>query len=1185
MANSHARKAQHESRRQLGGTALISGVQALTCALLEQRTRDQVVGLNTRGYVSGYRGSPLGGFDLELTSRREELLSAGIVFEPGLNEDLAATAIAGTQQLSAFGSTDVDGVFGLWYGKGPGVDRSGDALKHGHLAGSSRHGGVVLAFGDDHPGKSSTTAHQSEHALAAHCIPILYPACVEEIVRYTLLGWAMSRFAGVWVALKLVNETAETTATVNLSAATADIYAGPASTLAPDIALPAGGLHFRGGFAPQRDEALLMHYKLPHVSAFAHHNVIDRIVVDAPSPALCIVTAGKAYVDVRQALNLLGITDARAALLGLRLYKIGMIWPLDARSLLNATQGCAEIFVIEEKRPILEDQIARACINSSSAPRLVGKLDETAAALVPSVGQLEPASLALSIAKRLGRVGRSDSALEQRVRTIESTRAQKRLASPDSPVRLPYFCSGCPHNISTRVPEGSTALGGIGCHTMAIWMNRRTLAPVQMGAEGANWIGASHFLAVTDGPADRRRHVFQNLGDGTYSHSGLLAIRAAVNAGVNITYKILHNEVVAMTGGQLLEGALGVSDIAMQVLAAGVKRCVVLSDDPVSLRRSRLPGGVGVLPRTELDRVQTDLRAIRGTTVLIFSQMCAAEKRRLRKRGELPDPPRRMFINEAVCENCGDCTAQSNCVSILPLQTRYGRKRAIDQSSCNKDFSCVDGFCPSFVTVSGGTPRRSVPAYECDEREASGSERGLQTVLPAPPGAVDPNSPYAILITGIGGTGVVTIGTMLVTAAHLEGKRASTFNMTGLAQKGGAVYSHLRIAPANDGEGTHSSVPLASRIGSGEADLVLGCDLVVSASQETLSTIDADTTYVALNRHVTPTAAFQLDTDFELRGAAVEKTIRTALSPVAQLYAIDATEIAIAVFGDAVFANMLMVGVAYQLGRLPLSARSIESAIREGGVAPERNLAAFNYGRRVVHQPALLEREPESVPDGGRAELESLVADRRALLCAYQNERYAARYEAFVRQVETIETRQMPGQFAFSIAVARYLAKLMAYKDEYEVGRLYAGEAFRQSLHAQFEGRIKLQFHLAPPFLASLGRPAGTSRKLTLGSWAMGMFYVLARLKVLRGTPLDIFGYARERRLERRLIEEYRNLISTALRDLSPAHHPLLVELACYPEHIRGFGHVKEAHLRKALARRDAILERLALLPGPLAPL
>ena len=1137
---------------QIAGRVLLSGNQALVRLLLLQRQLDVAAGLNTAGFVSGYRGSPLGGFDLELWANLARLEEAHVVFRPGVNEDLAATAVWGTQQAVLLPGAKYDGVFSIWYGKGPGVDRSGDALKHGNRQGAAPHGGVLVAMGDDHPGKSSTVSHQSEQALAAHHIPVLFPSSVQELLEYGLAGWALSRYTGLWVGLKCVNETVEATATV-------DVDPGRFRYQRPNRQLPPGGLNVnpRPMVVREADEMLVVRHRLPAAQDWARANGIDRVTLDGERRGLGIVTSGKAWVDVRQALTALGLDATRARALGVRVYKVGMIWPLEPRGLREFASGHAELLFVEEKAPFVEDQAAKILYHlpQDLRPRLTGKHDERGEPLLPPDVQLDFAAVATAIARRLAALGLDDEALRQRVALLEGRLARARDTRPGPAARTPYFCSGCPHNTSTRIPEGSLALAGIGCHTMASSMNRRTLMPTQMGGEGLNWTGIAPFTSLP--------HVFQNLGDGTYFHSGLLAVRGAVAAGANITYKLLVNDAVAMTGGQPVEGHLTAAEIAAQLLAERVRRVVLVSDDPDRFRGAAagLPAGVTVHHRRELDAVQRELRAEPGVTALIYEQTCAAEKRRRRKRGEYPDPPRRTFINEAVCEGCGDCSVQSNCVSLQPLETEFGRKRRIDQSSCNKDYSCVNGFCPSFVTVHGGQLRRP---------QAAALDGGLFAALPAAPRAAAGDG-WNVLIAGVGGTGVVTVGSVLAMAAHLEGQRASVIDMTGLAQKNGAVWSHLRIG------GAAGAVP-GARIGLAEADLLLGCDLVTAAEKDSVLTLDPDRSRAVVNTHLQPTAAFQLDPDLRLDAEAELRPIRAGVA-AGRLHCIDATGVALRLLGNTIGANFFLVGHALQAGGLPLSLAAIERAIELNGQAVEFNKRALALGRLAAHDPAAIDRElarlaplPESPP---AQTLDALLERRAAVLTDYQDARYAARYRALVERVREVERQRCPGRAGLAEAVARAYFKLLACKDEYEVARLHASDEFRRRIEATFEGDYTLRFHLAPPLLSRPDPATGRPRKREFGPWMMGALRILARLKGLRGTPFDPFRHGEERRLERRLVGEYEARIDELLQRLGPTTHAVAVELASLPEHVRGFGPVKAAQLEKVRAREQQLLAEL----------
>ena len=1142
----------------LSGPVLISGPQAIVRLVLLQRELDRRAGLNTAGYVSGYRGSPVGGIDLAMWEAQKRLEANQVVFAPGVNEDLAATAIWGTQQLRSIKDATVDGVFGLWYAKGPGVDRAGDPLKHGNYAGTHPNGGVLALFGDDHPGKSSTIAHHSEQVMAAHGMPLLYPANVGEFIRFGLLGYAMSRYSGCWVGFKLVNETAEQTATVDIDLDAMRFELPPTGELPPE------GIHWRGTYAPAQDEIILKRHKLPLAQRFARANGIDRVALGEADARFGLVTAGKAFQDTMQALATLGIDEARARALGVAVYKVGMIWPLEPEGFGAFAQGKDELMFVEEKNPFVELQAATQLFNRAQRPRISGKHDVEGTPLLPSDVQLEPVEVALAIAARLQAAGIWDEALAARVSATRSYRSALLAVTGAGARRLPYFCSGCPHNTSTNIPQGSVAISGIGCHGMAIWAKPgTTMLGTQMGGEGINWVGLHRFTKTP--------HVFQNLGDGTYFHSGLLAIRQAIASGANITYKILFNDAVAMTGGQPVDGQITPAAIARQVLDEGVGKVVLVSDDPAR-HGPGLPAGVQVLHRDRLDAVQREMREIPGCTVLIYEQTCAAEKRRRRKRGEFPDPPKRMFINQDVCEGCGDCSTQSGCVSIEPLETELGRKRRINQSTCNKDYSCVKGFCPSFVTVHDAAPRRRQGALNDDSVFAG---------LPEPSRAAIAGGVHGTMIAGIGGTGVITVGAVLAMAAHLEGGAASAYDMTGLSQKNGAVYSHLKLATA--GAPLHSQ-----RIGLGEAALVLGFDMVAALGDESYRTVAAGTRFLG-NDRVQPTAALNFDPDDRVDTGLLVRKLREKLADD-QMAFVDATGIALALMGDTIASNMLMVGVAAQRGWLPVGVPAIERAIELNGVQVPFNLRAFRLGRLWAHDPEAVLRllaDAGAMPAPNRApealSFEALVADRRARLVAYQDEAYAMRYAAFVEKVAAAERAlgAAADGLPLASAVARGLHKLMAYKDEYEVARLYSDPAFLARLGAQFEGSPRLGFNLAPPLLARRDPETGRLLKREYGAWMFGAMRVLAKLKFLRGGALDIFGRTEERRMERALIGEYMGLVERVLARLSAERLNEAVAIVSSVEQIRGFGHVKHANVEKV---RQAQAQAIARYEGGGAP-
>jgi indolepyruvate ferredoxin oxidoreductase len=1124
------------------GRIYLTGTQALVRLPIAQRQRDAAAGINSACFISGYRGSPLGGLDQQLWRAREFLRNNHIHFQPGINEDLAATAIWGSQQVNLFGGARYDGVFAMWYGKGPGVDRSGDALKHANAAGTSRYGGVLAVAGDDHACKSSTLPHQSEYAFIDAMIPVLNPAGVQEILDLGIYGWALSRYCGCWVGFKTIAETVDSSASVDVDPDRIHIVQPQ------DFELPAEGLAIRWPDKPLEQELRLHRHKLYAALAFARANKFDRIVRDSPKARLGIVAAGKAYLDVCQALEDLGIDDALAAHIGLRVYKVGMTWPLEREGIRGFARGLEEVLVVEEKRAIIENQLKEQLYNwrQDVRPRVIGKFDEAGNWMLPSTGELSPAQVARAIAARIERFHSSDT-LHRRLEFLH--RKEEALSRSRPPLeRTPYFCSGCPHNTSTRVPEGSRALAGIGCHFMALWMDRRTETFTQMGGEGIPWIGQAPFTETG--------HVFANIGDGTYFHSGVLAVRAAVAAGVNITFKILYNDAVAMTGGQPLDGTLTVAQITQQLYGEGVRRIVVVSDDPHKYpARGAFAQGATIHHRDELDRLQRELRRCEGVSALIYDQVCAAEKRRRRKRGLMPDPPQRVFINELVCEGCGDCSTQSNCLSVIPVETEFGRKRTIDQSSCNKDFSCLKGFCPSFVTVHGGRLRAA---------RAAGTTSSFP-LLPDPR-VPAPENPYGILVTGVGGTGVVTIGAIIGMAAHLEGKGCTVLDMTGLSQKYGAVTSHVRIARRP--EDLH-----AVRIAAGGAHLLLGCDLIVAASSEALSKLDTAHSQAVINSHESVTAGFVLNPDLAFPEEALRRNIQEATGEGRTGF-VDATGIATALMGDSIATNLFMVGHAYQQGLIPVSGEAIERAIELNGVAVDFNKQAFLWGRRAAHD---LERvtalaRPAHERPGIATELEDIIARRVEFLTDYQDAAYARRYLALVRRAQQAEAERARGYKGLVEALARGYFKLLAYKDEYEVARLYAHADFRRRIAAQLEGDYRIELHLAAPLVGKRDPGTGQRGKRTFGAWVLPVFGVLARLRALRGTPFDPFGHQRERKLERRLIAEYEATVEELLQGLDQDNHALAVQIASLPGHIRGYGHIKEARAAEAKARERELL-------------
>jgi len=1135
---------------------ILTGTQAVVRLALMQKARDTAAGLNTAGYISGYRGSPIAGLEGAFQRVSKLMADNNLVFQPGVNEDLAATAVWGSQQAELFGEGTYDGVFGMWYGKGPGVDRTGDVFRHANHSGTSKNGGVLALMGDDHTCESSTSAHQSEFAMVDCMIPVLNPAGVQEILDYGLLGFAMSRYAGVWVGLKCVKDNIESTATVDGRPDRVTV------TLPSDdaFAMPPGGLNIRRGDTALDKEARLHEYKRDAVIAFARANRLDQLVMSGGRNArIGIVTAGKSYLDVRQALDLLGIDEVEANNLGLRLYKAAMTWPLEPQGIAEFADGLDLILVVEEKRALIETQIKEQLFDAQARPTVLGKKDEHGDWLFPAKGALEPTDIAISIGERLVKGETAGSALKDRLsdlRKIKGNRPQ----TPEIFSRLPYFCAGCPHNSSTHVPDGARAYAGIGCHYMVQWMDRETEGFTHMGGEGVNWIG--------EAPFSKRGHVFQNIGDGTYIHSGSLAVRAAVAANTNITFKILYNDAVAMTGGQSLDGGLTVPQIARQLQAEGVKSVAVVTDEPDKYRgQSALPTDVKVHHRRNLNPVQEDLATVPGVTALIYDQTCAAEKRRRRKRGKFPDPDKRVFINPQVCEGCGDCGVKSNCVAVLPLETELGRKRRIDQSACNKDFSCLDGFCPSFVTVSGASPKKA-------EGVAGASGRAdMLSSLPEPQRPDLDQKPYAAIVTGIGGTGVVTISAVLGQAAHIAGKGFGAIDMTGLAQKGGAVACHMRFAKQPDD--IH-----AIRVGVGSANLVIGGDLVTTASNKLLETMTRDQTRVIVNTHEATTGAFTRDPKLTVPGAALVDSIAERVAPGA-LTTLDANDYALKLFGDSIASNMFLLGTAYQAGHIPVPADAIEAAVELNGAAVEMNKQAFRFGRLFTHDRDALDRIAKPADrrrETAPASLDEIVEFRARHLEDYQDRALGDRYRSQVNRFAKLESNRVPGRSGLAEAVARGYHKLLAYKDEYEVARLYTDGMFDKQIGETFDGVAGMKIYLAPPMLARFYKDKATGHPRKIGVNAklvMPLFRMLAKRKHLRATRWDIFGYSEERRRERQMIADYEALLDEIAENLSAQTHATATALAGLPLEIKGFGHVKLANHERAKAREAELLAAL----------
>ena len=1160
---------------QTHGRTFMSGTQALVRLPMMQHQLDKRAGLNTAGFISGYRGSPLGTYDQALQAAQAHLQANQVHFQPGVNEELAATAVWGSQQLDIYPQQKkYDGVFGIWYGKGPGADRSTDAFKHANMAGTARHGGVLAVAGDDHVSKSSTVAHQSDHVFIACGIPVFFPSTVQEILDMGLHAIALSRYAGLWVGMKTIQEVVESSASVQVDVDRLQI-------VVPDAAaLPAQGVHIRWPDTPLEQEARLMNDKWPAAMAYVRANRLNFNVIEGAHDRFGLMASGKAYNDTRQALEDLGLDESTCHAVGIRLHKVNVVWPLESELARNFAQGLKEILVVEEKRQIMESQLKEALYDWPDAqrPTVLGKfdneVDERAAITAPHShvsllrgnADLSPAIVARAIARRLKKLGVPEAVvqrMDQHLAMLDAKEHAMAVNKQGLEDRTPWFCSGCPHNTSTRVPEGSRALAGIGCHYMSLWMDRSTATFSQMGGEGAAWVGQQPFCTDT--------HVFANLGDGTYFHSGLLAIRQAIAAGVNITYKILYNDAVAMTGGQAIgerpEGH-SVLQIMGSVLAEGASKVVIVTDEPVKYQGVVLAPGVSVEHRDELDRVQRTLREMAGTSVIIYDQTCATEKRRRRKRGTMIEPDEHVIINPLVCEGCGDCSDQSNCLSVEPLETEWGRKRAINQSTCNKDFSCLKGFCPSFVTVKGGRLKKP---------KAAGPQLAQWPHMPDP-ALPSTAQAYRIVVGGVGGTGVITNGQLLGMAAHLEGKAVVVQDAGGLAQKGGATWSYVQVA---DQLGSIHT----SKVDTGCADLVIACDAIVAASQVTLNVMLQGRTSVVLNSHATPTAAFVHNPDWTHPVAGCEAAIRAAVGGDG-LLVLDAESIARQALGDAIYTNALLLGYAWQKGLLPISLASIERAMELNSVQVANNKAAFTWGRQCAHDlAAILARlqTKQVISWLKKSSLNELVTQRVQALTAYQDAAYAQQYSALVTQVTEFEAQW--GKSSLAETVARNLFKLMAYKDEYEVARLHSNGALAEQVAAQFEGAVSLQFHLAPP-LISKTNDKGELIKRRYGPWVLPAFAWLARLKGLRGGRWDVFGYSAERRQERALARQYQDLLAHVQAALSAgpdapggrARYQVALELLRIPEQIRGFGHVKARNLAQAQTQWVELLTRLRAL-------
>ena len=1167
------------------GAVFLTGTQALIRLLRMQRQRDAAAGLATQGFISGYRGSPLGGVDQQIWKAGEKFTAQGIRFLPAINEELAATAVLGTQRVESDTERTCDGVFALWYGKGPGVDRAGDALKHGNAFGASPHGGVLMVAGDDHGCVSSSMPHQSEQAFQSFNAPVLAPGSVAELIEFGLYGWALSRYSGAWVGFCAPSEVVESGATVDLDALAARTAVWvDADTVRQRSGhqAPPGGLHNRWPDLPSLQIEQRAHAKLDAVLAFARVNPIDREIVASARATVGILSAGKAHFDLLEVLRRLDIPLQALADAGVRVHKLGLVSPIEPGGIARFVQGLTEVLVVEEKGPVVETQLRALLYNAPAGARpvILGKHDAAGAPLLSALGELRPSRLIEVLADWLARhFPGAAPGLDRRALVRDFTPPALLSNSADSVKRAPYFCAGCPHNTSTQIPDGSTAQAGIGCHFMANWMERGTQGLIQMGGEGVDWVSHAMF--------SKTPHVFQNLGDGTYYHSGYLAIRQAVAAQATLTYKILFNDAVAMTGGQPVDGQISVAGIARQVEAEGVKQVVVLSDhiEKYDGQHGQFPAGTEFHDRAELDAVQRRLREMPGVTVLIFEQTCAAELRRRRKKpvakGGLVDPAKRLFINPQVCEGCGDCSVQSNCVAVLPLETKLGRKRKIDQGACNKDYACAKGFCPSFVSVLGGALRRRTGVLA---GSAAGGNAAFQQLIQALPLPAAPHwtGPYDLLVTGVGGTGVVTVGALITMAAHLEGKAASVLDFMGFAQKGGAVLSFVRLAERAD-------LLHQVRIDAQQADAVLACDLVVAASPEALLTVRPGRTRILANLHPVPVAESLRNPDASLQVPQLLAKLQHAAGLAegdssGRVETLDAQALAEDFIGDAIVSNILVLGYGWQRGLVPVSLAALQRAISLNGVAVPSNLQAFALGRLAAANPAGLAALRQSaaagdmglpVEEGDDASLATLQARGEQALTAYQNAAYARHYTAVVQRVQQREQALgADARLPLSRAVARCLHKLMAVKDEYEVARLYSDGRFRQQLAAQFEGDFKLEFHLAPPLL-SRAQGDQPPRKIRIGGWLLPVFGWLARGKVLRGSVFDLFGRSAERRLERSLIPQYIARIDSLLPRLDRNNLALATQIASLPLQVRGFGHVKLANLALARAREAELLHRL----------
>ena len=1128
------------------GRIYLTGSQALVRVLMVQRRRDMAAGLNTAGFISGYRGSPMTVMDQEMWRAEELAKEHHVKFWPAVNEHMAATAIWGSQQTHFHNDANYDGVYSMWYGKGPGLDQSLDAMRQANYWGSSKHGGVLVLAGDDPAQTSTVDAYHSELLFEDLLMPVLYPADIQDVFDMALYGIALSRFSGAWVGYKLLPETIETAASINAAHDQIQI-------VTPEFKFPSDGVNSRVGDSWAFQEERLLRYKLPAAVAFARANKLNRVTHDSEMPKFGIAAMGKTWRDALQAIKDLGLSEANLSSMGVRILKVAMPFPVDRETYKEFAAGLSDILVIEDKREQIENALRDVCYHLPEAqrPSIVGRRDEAGLLMTENYGNLHTDRIARIIAARIQKLY-VDVDLSGRLNVLDTQLARSQDREALALTRLPYFCSGCPHNSSTKVPEGSRAYGGVGCHFMAYWMDRDVGYATQMGGEGVPWIGQAPFV--------KTKHVFQQLGDGTYYHSGTLAIRSAVASGVNITYKILFNDAVAMTGGQPVDGPISVPQITNQMRGEGIERIAVVTDEPEKYSTdSNFAAGTTIHHREDLELVQREMREIEGVSILIYDQTCAAEKRRRRKRGTFPDPAKRMFINDRVCEGCGDCSKKSNCVAVLPTETEFGRKRKIDQSACNKDYSCNNGFCPSFVTVLGGDMRKGTAV--------EGASPDLFN-LPEPVIANIPSGgTYGVLSGGVGGTGVITVGALIGMAAHIDKKGVSIVDQMGFAQKGGAVLTHTRIANKPDDINS-------ARINAASADLVLGYDMLTISSDAVLDTFSKRRTTAVINTNKAITGDFTRDPDLQYPSDNVKDRLISVLDSEKTTY-LNASDLAVKLLGNSIGANLLLLGFTWQKGLVPLSKTSIYQAIELNGVSPKWNQTAFEWGRCVAHDlDAVIEIANRN--SGSQIEfpktLEQLIEHRTTELTLYQDSKYAQRYLSMVDATKTAES-SLDKKNELSMAVARYGYKLMAYKDEYEVGRLYSDPEFKRKLNAEFEGDFKLQFNLSPPSIAPKDKVSGLPKKMTFGPWVLPLFRVLSKLKLLRGTAFDVFGKSSERKMERQLIVDYEETIKTVCSSLNNDNYPLAVQIASLPEKIRGYGHVKEASVTEYHLQLEKMLD------------